>query len=214
VDTPQNWSVVLSLHSSKKLEGLAEEPDLSSPMVSSDGKEQIITFTFKAQCIEDCRSSQPSPTFQQPIISPCIYAECNGENNNVCSCGDEVTDTNNKWCDASKSKIAKTKENCEGGSSNIIIIASLVIDDITHNMCTELDDTNPLYKKGGLKCEDLAAENYCKALGYVGYKSDSKICDGGTHSSGNWASSPDDPKTEYCGPSGSSEWITSLECIV
>ncbi|NQU98521.1 hypothetical protein HQ533_03570 [Candidatus Woesearchaeota archaeon] len=78
--------------------------------------------------------------------------------------------------------------------------------DVSTNMCGAGDK--------GLKCEERAARNYCIAIGYSDYMSDSKVCDGGDHYSGNWADNPDNPLQEYCGDSGSDEWVVTIDCIV
>ncbi|MFH1409127.1 MAG: fibronectin type III domain-containing protein [Nanoarchaeota archaeon] len=65
----------------------------------------------------------------------------------------------------------------------------------------------------GLKCEERAADNYCKILGYI--KVVSKTCDGFSSSNtriGSWADGKKTPLIGPCGSSGSPQWVTELEC--
>ncbi|MFH1505506.1 MAG: DUF6531 domain-containing protein [archaeon] len=68
----------------------------------------------------------------------------------------------------------------------------------------------------GLKCNEIAANNYCKALGYNGYAGGTMQCTqtNGLYTKGNWANHPTTPLTEYCGTSGTAEWVTSMDCLV
>ena len=84
---------------------------------------------------------------------------------------------------------------------------------VPQNMCDSEDK--------GLKCDESAAENYCKALAdpngnklYDGYLGGSKICKCPTTDCtvGNMATSPTSPFTLYCSSSGSNLWIMSLIC--
>ena len=66
----------------------------------------------------------------------------------------------------------------------------------------------------GLKCHEVAAENYCIALGYDGYVSNSKVCsDIANNQRGNWANSPTDPLHHNCGLSGSPYRVLTIDCF-
>ncbi|MFH1597557.1 MAG: right-handed parallel beta-helix repeat-containing protein [Patescibacteria group bacterium] len=76
---------------------------------------------------------------------------------------------------------------------------------------------NPLndmcLNQSGLKCEPIAANNYCQALGYGEYLDGTMACDGEQHLMGNWANSDIDPLHFNCGSGGSDEWIESMSCF-
>ena len=98
--------------------------------------------------------------------------------------------------------------------SSFMVFSGVVTIEPPHNMCGGYND--------GLKCEAVAADNYCKARGYEGYVDGTMVCDGGTHVRGNWANGCGAPNIEgadtenplyfCCGETGSSEWVDSMSC--
>lgn len=117
------------------------------------------------------------------------------------STGCLATETQQEWsCGTGMVCCLKEQEEAPTLPSNSEVI------NVPQTMC--------LGGNAGLKCEDSAADAYCKALGYKSYVANSKVCGcpSGSCANGNWANHPTQPLKYNCGSSGSNEWILSMAC--
>ncbi|MCP6727561.1 MAG: PKD domain-containing protein [Patescibacteria group bacterium] len=104
-----------------------------------------------------------------------------------------VTDTGGM--SDSRTKIVIVRPSCGVLGADETCIA------VPENMCS------PNFNQG-LECGDLAAERYCKILGYNSYVTGSKNCDDGGHGGGGRALSEN---LGDCG-AGITTWILSMKC--